>query len=120
MNDFFEMVIPAGVIIGIFFMIFSFAAFMRYLRYKETIALAEKGLLHPKHAGGTNGRDTLRWGIIITAVGMALTLGICSIALFTETPEILIVVTLIGLVPMFFGIGLIIIHRIAHQNQGED
>jgi hypothetical protein len=54
--------------------IFGFFAYMRYLRYKETLALAEKGLLRPVESG--NGKGALRWGIVITALGLALCLGL--------------------------------------------
>jgi len=119
MNDFMEMAIPGGVVISIFLIIFGFAAFMRYLRYKETIALAEKGLIRQRHHGA-NGRDTLRWGILITFVGLALSIGICPLAIFTETPEALVVGILVGLVPMFFGLGLITVHALNRKEQAEE
>ena len=39
-----EVIVPGAVTALIFFIIFGFATLMRYFRYKETVALAEKGL----------------------------------------------------------------------------
>ena len=67
MNDAFEAI---GVALGIAMVLgipFGFFAFLRYLRFKETIALAEQGLLRPAKA--RRNRDTLRWGIVITTMG---------------------------------------------------
>ena len=50
MNDAFEAI---GVALGIAMVLgipFGFFAFLRYLRFKETIALAEQGLLRPAKA----------------------------------------------------------------------
>ena len=43
MNDFFEWFVPCFVTLAIFLIIFGFAAFMRYMKYRETVALAEQG-----------------------------------------------------------------------------
>ena len=53
--------------------IFGFFGYLRWMRYKETIILAEKGLLRPENGNG-KGKGTLRWGIVITALGIALCL----------------------------------------------
>ena len=61
--------------LGFFVLLFGFIALMRYLNYRETLALAEKGLVRGGRlrGNGGNGKDTLRWGIVITAVGMVRT-----------------------------------------------
>jgi hypothetical protein len=59
-------------------------AFVRYLRYKETIALAERGLLRP--AGRRRNRDTLLWGIIITMIGLGLLCGLWPLSLMDDGP----------------------------------
>jgi hypothetical protein len=48
---------------------------MRYPSYRETLALYEKGVVRPDQGRGGNGKDTLRWGIVITAIGLALSVG---------------------------------------------
>ena len=56
---------------------------MRYLRYRETLALAEKGLVRVERMAA-NGKDTLRWGIALTAVGLALSVGIYPIGFWID------------------------------------
>ena len=57
--------------------IFGCFAYLRYLRHKEIIALAEKGLAYPRYQG--NGKGALRWGIAITGLGVALGIGLYPI-----------------------------------------
>ena len=57
--------------------IFGCFAYLRYLRHKEIIAQAEKGLVHPRYQG--NGKGALRWGIAITGLGVALGIGLYPI-----------------------------------------
>ena len=96
----------------------GFIALMRYMNYRETLALAEKGLLRPERLRG-NGKDSLRWGIAITAVGLALTIGFATLRVPMGPVYSVLGLSplmLIGLVPMFFGIALIIISFVT----GED
>jgi len=99
---------------------FVFFGFLRYLRYRETLALAEKGLLPPTQS--QNGRDTLRWGIVITALGLALTCGLYPIGwaaggdfLFNFGPWMLV-----GLIPTAVGLALLIIYRLTRDDNGAD
>lgn len=110
MNDAIES-ISIGFTIAIVFAIpFGFAAFMRYLKYKETIALAERGLIRESRA--RKSRDPLRWGIIISFVGFGLTLAL----LFTGAgPGVVI-----GIVPLFFGLALIVIYKINKEEDREE
>lgn len=118
MNDFFEWFVPCFVTLAIFSLIFGFAAFMRYMKYRETVALAEKGLLRQKEAG-RNGKDSLRWGIIIVFIGLAMIAGFCPTAFLMDTPELLIAGTFLGLLPTAFGLGLITIHWVTHRTNEE-
>ena len=109
MNDAVES-ISVGITIALVFAIpFGFAAFMRYLKYKETIALAERGLL--RESRQRSSRDPLRWGILISFIGLGITLGIL---LFTNGSG---AAAILGIVPLFFGLGLITIYYV---NKGED
>lgn len=82
----------------------------RYLSYRETLALAEKGLARPERE--RDGKDTLRWGIIIAALGLALTLGLYPLGMHYRTtyPLGFGPWMLLGLVPLFFGLALILIY----------
>lgn len=119
MNDFLEWFVPCFITLSIFLIIFGFAAFMRYMKYRETVALAEKGLLRQSmtHA---NGRDSLRWGIIITSLGLAAGLGLCPTGLVTGESEFFVAATFLGLLPIFFGLGLIVIHWITERKKGAE
>lgn len=113
MND----IIPCVGVLGLVFLIFAFIVIMRYINYQETMKLAEKGLVKPARQNG-GGKGTLIWGIIITAVGLALTLGLLSLGSMigssTFGPWMLA-----GLLPTFFGLGLILIYVLT-RDDGKD
>lgn len=102
-------------IVGILAIIFGFIAFIRYINYKETLALAEKGL---SRLETKNGKVLLRWGIIVTALGIALTLGLYPIGFFSWSsyPLHLGPWMLGGFVPLFLGLGLVLLHYLTEKN----
>ena len=106
--------VPCLGIVGSMSVIFGFLAFLRYINYKETIALAEKGLTKPEP---TSNKRLLRWGIIITALGFALTLGLYSIGFSSADnfPLHLGPWMLGGFVPLFLGIGLTLVHYLTEK-----
>ena len=96
----------------IFLSVFGFVAYTRYLQYRETIALAEKGLLRQKRSRWNgNGKGALRWGIVIGAVGLALIIGLFPVALKEDW-----LLLLIGLLPTFFGLGLVLVYIFTKEN----
>lgn len=101
--------IPCLGVIGILVVIFGFLAFLRYINYKETLSLAEKGLAKPE---SNPNKRLLPWGIIITSIGLALTIGLYSIGFDSANnyPLHLGPWMLGGFVPLFLGIGLILVH----------
>ena len=110
MNDIF----PCLGIVGSLTVIFGFLAFLRYMNYKETIALAEKGLTPPEPKSN---KTLLRWGIVITALGFALTIGLYTIGFDSPNnyPLHLGPWMLGGFVPLFLGIGLILLHVLTEK-----
>ena len=110
MNDIF----PCLGIVGSLIVIFSFLAFLRYMRYKETIALAEKGLTLPE---AKSNKTILRWGIVITALGLALTVGLYTIGFSSSNmyPFHLGPWMLGGLIPLFLGLGLVLLHYLTEK-----
>jgi hypothetical protein len=112
MND----IIPCLGVIGVLVVIFSFLAFMRYMNYKETIALAEKGLTRPEKKSDSS-KGLLRWGIVIAALGFALSLGLYTIGFDSANnyPLHLGPWMLGGFVPLFLGLGLILIHYLTEK-----
>ena len=103
--------------LGLFFLTFIFIVAMRYLSYRETMQLAEKGLVRPGRGAGGDGKDTLRWGIVITAVGLALCLGLYPIGLLPGNtfPFGIGPWMIAGFLPTFFGLGLILIYVLTHE-----
>lgn len=116
MNDAIE-TLAIGFPLAIIFSIpFAFFAYIRYLRYKETIALAERGLLRPSE--DKNGRGTLRWGIVLAFVGFALVLGLLPLGFLMDSGSSTVLGPwlLIGCLPMFFGLALIVIYALTRND----
>ena len=109
MND----IVPMVFGIGLPLIIFGFIALMRYLSYRETIALAEKGLVRPAKVqkNGKNGLNALRWGIVIASIGIPIIIGVFPIG----GP-----VLLVGLIPTFFGLGLVLIYVLTRESDKQD
>lgn len=106
--------IPCLGIVTILLIIFGFLAFLRYLSYKETLALAEKGLTKPDVKSS---KGFLRWGIVITALGFALTIGLYLVGFDSgqDYPLHLGPWMLGGFVPLFLGLGLILVHYLTDK-----
>ena len=98
------------VILVVFGIPFLFAAYARRLKHKETMAMVEKGLLKPSSL--ENGKGTLRWGIVVTALGLALCLGLYPLGFWFggNFPLNFGPWMLMGLLPLFFGLSLIVIY----------
>ena len=101
--------VPCLGVVGSLTIIFGFVAFMRYMNYKETIALAEKGLTRPESKPN---RGVLRWGIAVTTIGFVFTIGLYTIGFNSADnyPLHLGPWMLGGFVPLFLGLGLILLH----------
>jgi hypothetical protein len=112
---FFADLVPCISIVSVLLVIFGFIGFLRYLSYRETITLAEKGLSRPE---AKNGKGLLRWGIIVTALGIALSLGLYPLGFAAGTPYPLRLGPwmLGGFVPLFLGLGLILLHFLTQKD----
>lgn len=106
------LIVCAGMI-GFFVVLFGFILLMRYMSYRETLALAEKGLVRPADSSDS-GRSVLIWGLIIAAIGLALVIGLWPIGLSAAGPWSYPLGfgpwMLIGLIPLFFGLALVLIY----------
>ena len=104
-----NILIPCLGIIGTLVLIFGFLALFRYMNYKKTITLAEKGLSRPENK---TGKGLLHWGIILTVLGLVLSIGLYIIGFNSPSnyPLHLGPWMLGGLVPLFLGISLILLH----------
>lgn len=117
MSDF----IPCVGILGFLFLILAFIVVMRYISYRETLKLAEKGLMKPIRSNA-NAKATLIWGIVITSIGMALMIGLWPLGalLGANVPFGFGPWMLTGLLPMFFGLALILIHVLTREPHPKD
>jgi hypothetical protein len=61
-----------------FFFVFIYLMFTRYLSYRETMRMIERGLLTPRRKR-SDGKELLRWGIIICAIGIGLGVGLAPL-----------------------------------------
>ena len=119
MNSFNDGFLPCIGFLGFFILLFGFIAVMRFLSYRETLALAEKGLVRPDRARG-NGRDTLRWGIAIASIGVALCVGLLPIGFLSNARFPFGPWMLGGLIPTFFGLGLVLIYVLTREEKRRD
>jgi len=112
-----DALIPCAGSLAFIGLVFGFILVMRFLSYKETLALAEKGLVKPVKSG--NGKGALIWGIIFSAVGVALMLGLWPLG-FMFDPDWPLGFgpwMLAGLLPLFFGLALILIHVLTYEKK---
>ncbi len=123
MSSFYNAVLPCMFVGFVFFIVFGFFALMRYINYRETLALAEKGLVRPEPSRG-NGKGTLRWGIVITALGLALCIGLYPFGFLGNVGHTFPLYfgpwMLFGLVPTFFGLALIVIYVITREEKPKE
>jgi len=114
-------IIPCVGGLGFIGLVFGFILLMRLMAYKETLALAEKGLVKPARNGG-NGKGALVWGIIITALGLATTIGMWPVGLLlgTDLPFGFGPWMLAGLLPTFFGLALILIYVLTREDKKDE
>lgn len=96
--------------------LFGYLAYRRRLKHKEVMAMIEKGLIDHSTIN-SNGKDTLRWGIVITALGLAFCFGLYPLGfiLGSSFPLNFGPWMLIGLIPVFFGLALILIYLVTRQ-----
>jgi hypothetical protein len=102
----------------LFAIVFGFFAYLRYLRYKEVTRLAEKGLMYPQY--DANGKGSLRWGSVITFLGIALCMGLYPIGWIASPGQFPLNFgpwMLVGLIPAFFGLALVVIYVITSRDK---
>jgi len=106
---------PCLAILAFFIPLFILIIILRLISYRETIVLAEKGLVKPPKQ--SDGKDSLRWGIVITAIGMALCMGLWPLGTLTGNtyPFGLGPWMMVGIVPTFFGLALILIFILTYD-----
>jgi hypothetical protein len=94
----------------VFAVVFGFAAYTRYLQHKETMALAEKGLL-PDENLDKKGLAIQRWGMIFSILGLILIMVMIPFAWNN-----IWILFLVGLLPLAFGLGLMVIYVLMQED----
>ena len=109
-----DALIPCLGVVAIVLIIFGFLAFLRYMNYKETLTLAEKGYTKPE---SKSRKGLLHWGISLSSLGLALSLGLYFIGFNSPTnyPLHLGPWMLGGFVPLFLGLGLVLLHFLTER-----
>lgn len=113
-------IIYAGVIISLL-VFFGFIVLMRYISFKENLTLAERGLTRPTPPKQKR-KGLLIWGIMVAAVGLALCLGLYPLGLSgtgTHYPFGLGPWMIAGFLPLFVGIGLVLVYILIGNEEGE-
>jgi hypothetical protein len=117
-----EFIACVGVI-GFFFLLFAFLLLWRYINYVEIKTLADKGLVKPEKQDNQKGSSNfLTVGIIISGIGLALTLGLLPIGASGERglfPLGLGPWMMLGYLPLFFGLSLVLVHVLTRNNKKE-
>jgi len=118
-TDQLEFIIPASVTIFLFALFFSTLAWVRWLRYREIVALADRGITPREDLPGT---ASLRWGMVLTAVGIVMTLAMFPLSMdsFPRAPLGLSPILLAGLLPLAIGIALVWHYRLFAQRERRD
>ena len=106
--------------VGFFVILFAFLTLLRYLTYKETLALAEKGLVRPQAEPKNGKAGTLRNGIITAGIGLALLLGMWPIGSYSNYPLGFGPWMIVALIPLFIGLGLILIHVLTREPKDKE
>ena len=108
--------VPCMGFLAFFAIVFGTLIVVRWFRHRELVAMAEKGLLPEQFAGkaarGLGGRGFLVWGAVLTGLGIALFLGILPTAITNVEDSALLI---IGLVPLFLGLGLLIVYFVTRK-----
>lgn len=108
-----------GLVTGL---VFGFFVLARYLRYRETLRLAEKGLVDPHYS--PNGKGALRWGLVLTGFGLALCVGLYPLGWVDGLRGVFPLNfgpwMLIGLLPAFFGLALLAVYRLTAAGEAGD
>jgi hypothetical protein len=118
-----EIIACVGVV-AFFVLLFGFLLAWRYFNYLELKALADKGLVKPQNKPATiRNQPVLIWGIIITGIGIALSLGLMPVGR-TGTgsmyPFGLGPWMLFGYIPLFFGLSLVLVHVLTGKGRVDE
>lgn len=99
---------------------FVLYAYLRFLRYRETLYLAERGLVRPEEAPGGK-RRALRWGIVLAALGIAFSCGLYPLGWMIHERTFLGFGPwmLPGFILLALGLALVLIDLVTGEGKGD-
>jgi hypothetical protein len=117
-------VVPSAFLVAIFGTI----VLVRWFKHREILAMVEKGLLPAQYAQymnvsrGRGGRGLLGWGIALVMLGLALMIGLWPIGFTRAAAENPYPLgfgpwMLVGLIPLFIGLALLIIYFLTRKEE---
>jgi hypothetical protein len=106
----------------VFLIIFGSVVLLRWFRHREVVALADKGLLPEQYVramSAARGRGLLGWGVALSALGLAMMIGLYPIGFVAEThfPLQFGPWMLGGLIPLFIGLALLITYFLTRREE---
>jgi hypothetical protein len=119
-------VIPSAFLVAIFGTI----VVLRWFKHREIMAMVEKGVLPEQYARYSRasdrprGRGPMGWGIALTALGLALMIGLWPLGFVRAGmggpyPLSFGPWMLMGLIPLFIGLALLIIYYLTRREEKE-
>ncbi len=120
MFEFLSSLVPCIGTIVFFTLLFGFITLLRWFRHREVMAQIQQGLLpvaHGRRTGDT--RTLLAWGLGLTALGLALIIGLYPLGFGPAAPPLPFHFgpwMLLGLIPFFMGLALLIIYYASRRD----
>jgi protein-S-isoprenylcysteine O-methyltransferase Ste14 len=112
-----------AILIGLFLTIFGTVVALRWFKHREIMAMVEKGISPEQYTRAPrrrNGWALMGWGVALAMVGLALMAGLWPLGFVRgggESPYPLNFGPwmLIGLIPLFVGLALLIIYVVMRK-----
>lgn len=100
---------------------FLLYAYLRFLRYRETIFLAERGLVRPEASPPGGKRRAFRWGIVLAALGVAFSCGLYPLGWMIDERTFLGFGPwmLPGFILLALGLALVLIDLLTGEGKGD-
>lgn len=119
-------VFPSAFLVAIFGTI----VLLRWFKHREIMAMVEKGVLPEQYARYSRasdrpqGRGLMGWGIALAALGLALMIGLWPLGFVRAGmggpyPLMFGPWMLMGLIPLFIGLALLIIYYLTRREEKE-
>ncbi len=124
MQEFALCVIPIAFLVAIFGTIVA----LRWFKHREIMAMVDRGVVPEQYAQGMarawrpKGRALMGWGIALAALGLALMIGLWPLGFnrpgtTTRYPLNFGPWMLVGLIPLFCGVALLIIYFVVRKEE---